>query len=658
MLLRNAFTRSICAEGLLPMAGVFLSYDREDAARARVIASALEKAGHSVWWDQHIRGGAQYSKEIDKALKAADAVVVLWSGRSVESAWVRDEAAAGRDSGRLVPVRLDSTDPPLGFRQYQAIDIPRGRISAASSEALLDAVDALARTEPVEDIKRSVLEPRSLRTAPLALIASVLAVLAIAFGAFVLRPWESRGEVIVAVGTATNDPASQALARDLTTRLAGLQSASSGAIRLIEAANGQRPDLLFETSTADASVASASLALKSGKDQAILWSRDFEQPTGRRADLLQQMAYTAARVTGCAMEGLNGKPGLKPATLKIYLNACAQLSEMGTLDHRPPARQLLDVIKAAPRFEPAWSKLLLAEAASVAPQANDGELSPGKISELRRHIGEARRIDAAMPEAAIAEAALLPARDFAGRAERIENAAAQRPDDPVILRHLAASQAETGRTKDAVDALARAVQLDPLSPTLHGNYTAMLAYSGNFEAARRELAKAEKLWPGTASLWDLQYRFHLRYGDPRIARAIFDQQSDSGGRVPRMFLDVRQDPTPAKIEELLTVVRERLRNMENPSSGVGTAVLAFAHFNRTDEALSTLLAWPKADDIGYLAEIFFRPEFREIRRDPRFLMVAHRAGLLDYWRQSGNWPDFCFEPEFPYDCKAEAAKLG
>ena len=51
------------------MASVFLSYDREDAERRAPIALALEKAGHSVWWDRHIKGGAQYSKEIEEALK-------------------------------------------------------------------------------------------------------------------------------------------------------------------------------------------------------------------------------------------------------------------------------------------------------------------------------------------------------------------------------------------------------------------------------------------------------------------------------------------------------------------------------------------------------------------------------------------------------------
>ena len=81
------------------MASVFLSYDRDDAAKARAIADALEQAGLTVWWDFHIKGGAEFNKEIERALAEADAVVVLWSEEAIQSAWVRDEAAAGRDRG-------------------------------------------------------------------------------------------------------------------------------------------------------------------------------------------------------------------------------------------------------------------------------------------------------------------------------------------------------------------------------------------------------------------------------------------------------------------------------------------------------------------------------------------------------------------------------
>ena len=123
------------------MARVFLSYEREDAARARTLSLALEKAGHLVWWDQIIKAGAQYGNEIEQALKDSDAVVVLWSERSVNSAWVRDEAAAGRDSGRLVPVKLDSCQPPLGFRQFQTLDLSSGK-----PEKLDELLHAIAST--------------------------------------------------------------------------------------------------------------------------------------------------------------------------------------------------------------------------------------------------------------------------------------------------------------------------------------------------------------------------------------------------------------------------------------------------------------------------------------------------------------------------------
>ena len=84
--------------------------------------AASRSAGHEVWWDRHIQGGSRFSDEIDRALKDAEAVVVMWSDASVASAWVQDEAAEGRDSGRLVPVALGGCRPPLGFRQFHTID--------------------------------------------------------------------------------------------------------------------------------------------------------------------------------------------------------------------------------------------------------------------------------------------------------------------------------------------------------------------------------------------------------------------------------------------------------------------------------------------------------------------------------------------------------
>jgi len=120
------------------MARVFLSYAREDVETARKLAGVLSDAGQTVWWDRHLHGGANFSSEIERELKDADAVMVLWNPSSLGSAWVQDEAAEGRDSGRLVPATLDSVKPPLGFRQLQCVDL-----SPWNQEG---------RREPIEDL--------------------------------------------------------------------------------------------------------------------------------------------------------------------------------------------------------------------------------------------------------------------------------------------------------------------------------------------------------------------------------------------------------------------------------------------------------------------------------------------------------------------------
>jgi adenylate cyclase len=132
---------------------VFLSYAREDVDAAKSLAEAISAAGHEVWWDRHLHGGSRFVAEIDRALKESEAVVVLWSGTSVESAWVQDEAAEGRDSGRLVPVALGSVKPPLGFRQFHTIALGtwNGSGPPETMDELLDAIGRTCGSQPASE---------------------------------------------------------------------------------------------------------------------------------------------------------------------------------------------------------------------------------------------------------------------------------------------------------------------------------------------------------------------------------------------------------------------------------------------------------------------------------------------------------------------------
>ena len=166
------------------MARIFLSYAREDAARATALAKALERSGHQLWWDRHVGGGAKFAAEIARALTESEIVIVLWSRSSVESTWVQDEAAEGRDSGRLIPVSIDASLPPLGFRQFQAIDLSHwsGRRSSAPFKALELAIAAVLKGErPAVPPPRRKPWPRW-RTAATALAALVLVTVAALYG--------------------------------------------------------------------------------------------------------------------------------------------------------------------------------------------------------------------------------------------------------------------------------------------------------------------------------------------------------------------------------------------------------------------------------------------------------------------------------------------
>jgi adenylate cyclase len=127
------------------VARIFLSYAREDVDTAKRLAEAVGRAGHDIWWDRHIQGGSRFTTEIDRALKDAEVVVVLWTTSSVESAWVQDEAAEGRDSERLVPVSLNGCRPPLGFRQFHTIELG-GWDRDAEPNQLGDLLDAIGKT--------------------------------------------------------------------------------------------------------------------------------------------------------------------------------------------------------------------------------------------------------------------------------------------------------------------------------------------------------------------------------------------------------------------------------------------------------------------------------------------------------------------------------
>ena len=636
------------------MASVFLSYDREDVAKARLIALALEKAGHQVWWDQHIRGGAQYSKEIETALKAADAVVVLWSVYSIDSAWVRDEAAAGRDSGLLIPVTIDGTEPPLGFRQYQTINLSSARSERGGRmRRLIDAIDGIV-TRSVCDGDGQVTHPAAIVTrgrwfAPSWRVYAIVAALAAVAGGGAL--WLTHGTAdAISVTIAASDPSAESnrLARELLFKLSSLQGRRNSQVRIVGGGQAKTADLVFQTALrTDAGANHATLALLSQTDDEILWSGEVEPKSGQLPDLEQQLAYSAARILDCAYHALAPGAKLSGGTLKLYLNGCARIAEVIGYDASEVLPQFEQVTREAPGFVDGWAKLLLAYSASAYPEEKVAR--EGRLIRMKDALARARALEPTLPEITLATLSMLPRAALDERFRLLDGALAQHPDNAGLLNERSDHLASIGRFNEAIDDARSASAADPLNAASENSYILRLAHAGQIESAFRELDRAERLWPGASNINETKFWLNFRFGDPNVALDLMRQGATRLPTQVQLVAIAKIDPSHGNLERARKLIRQALHQDWSPGPVQGAMVLGIQ-----SELWPLLLGGQPVH--GGIVAVTLYPAFRTFRYDPRFMRFVARTEVLDYWRSSGHWPDFCREPDLPYDCEAEAAK--
>ena len=102
---------------------VFISYARPNRTLAGQLAEALSANGVQVWWDRNLVAGSEFAAVIEAQLLGAAVVIVLWSADSVHSSFVRDESSRALKQGKLLPVRIEDVELPLGFGQLHTLDL-------------------------------------------------------------------------------------------------------------------------------------------------------------------------------------------------------------------------------------------------------------------------------------------------------------------------------------------------------------------------------------------------------------------------------------------------------------------------------------------------------------------------------------------------------
>jgi adenylate cyclase len=128
------------------MSDVFISYARETADQARKVAEALRALGYGVWRDDEIPAHRAYADVIEERLRAAKAVLVVWSADAAKSEWVRSEAERAREERKLVQLSLDGAKLPMPFDQIQCADLAdwTGDLEAPGWKKVVGSIAALA----------------------------------------------------------------------------------------------------------------------------------------------------------------------------------------------------------------------------------------------------------------------------------------------------------------------------------------------------------------------------------------------------------------------------------------------------------------------------------------------------------------------------------
>ena len=186
---------------------------------------------------------------------------------------------------------------------------------------------------------------------------------------------------------------------------------------------------------------------------------------------------------------------------------------------------------------------------------------------------------------------------------------------------------------------------------------------GDIEAAREEFAQLDQTMPTDGA----RLRTEFWYGDPAVAKQLvrdpryarlldpsmrdcFDAVSDAksiGRELSVKEIDAACGSASPKLQF------EGVR--ETAIGWYGTHQLAeiYAEFGHLDEAYAP----PEHDGIFWIrSEVpnLFMPYMRPFRADARFMPLVASHGLVDYWLDSGHWPDFCARDKLPYDCKEAA----
>jgi TolB-like protein len=618
---------------------VFLSYARADRARVAKLAEALQAAGITLWWDTAIEGGASFSADIERELDAADVVVVAWSAASVKSDWVRDEAGAGRDRKRLVPVQLDATLPPLGFRQYQSINLSgwKGRADDANFASLVSAIHKLTGSAAAVPVPAT---PAPSRRALIGGGAALGAAAIAGGGWWFLRPGSAAATntsiAVLPFANLSGDPAqayfSDGIAEELRSALAtiaGLKVAARTSSELMRDTDIKEA----ATKLGVAHVLTGSVRRGGGKIRVTAqlldgvtglesWSQAYDRPAGDVLDVQTGIAQSVANALslqfGKAAALVGGTKN--PAAYDAYLRADSNqfVDQDG---YRTALADLNFALSADPNFALAHARLALL----LVNLATQDLLPAARAAMFAKTIDAAERAIKLAPRLRMAYATIGRAHHLLLDFKRAANAFAKAATLPVTTgRGLvleAFFQSEYwGRNAAALAIADQAVALDPLNQVPLRNRVRILMDGRQPEAALATIDAWDAAQTGNRMIPRYRIRALMMMGRPQEAAAVVELMADGEERLYWIAI------IEAKIGNRIASEAALAALQQLPGHGPTSAAIIRSVQGELEMAFTQLALAVAQRDPG-LARLRAEEAYNPLRNDARFIAIEKRLGF-------------------------------
>ncbi len=396
----------------------------------------------------------------------------------------------------------------------------------------------------------------------------------------------------------------------------------------------------------DADAMAINVQVRDRQRRNVLWSGRFERSLSAPARFPDEAASRIGDILYCALRSrATSNRRMTDAVLSMMMQAC-ELRRVGP-DEAPKFLAAAERLRAAaPQLSGVQSIYALAAAAksTFSPDATGAR---ALVAASRAAAHRALQLDPNNAEAYLAIGISYGVdRNWAERdanflrAEALSKGLSVGGDAHVGLLR------EVGRIREARELNRRTVADDPFSPDQLSSLSILTAAADGSEAAEPLLQRL-RLVASPEQSDELRGLVKFWWDKPGAAAALLARMNGGSPTCLQAYLVWLERPPPRRglpdsCRATQADWRMRMLAREGDVDGAyGEFAQAPANSPRGSPMLIAL----------------YYPEMRAFRADPRFMPLAARAGLIDYWTRTGHWPDFCTERDRPYDCPAVAREL-